>query len=98
MNSDLQDFKYKKLTEKIIEIFYRVYNRLRYGFLEKVHENAMVIEFRDEGICAVLQYAIKVLYKAEVIGAYFADILVDGKVIVDIKAIRDCSRSMRRSC
>jgi len=44
MNADNQDFKYTELTEEIIRIFYRVYNKLGYGFLEKVYENAMMIE------------------------------------------------------
>ena len=86
MNTDLQDLKYKELTEKIIEIFYRVYNKLGYGFLEKVYENAMMIEFKKDGIHAVSQFAIKVLYEGETIGEYCADIFVDDKVIVEIKA------------
>ena len=88
MNADNQDFKYKELTEKIIKIFYRVYNNLGYGFLEKVYENAMMIEFKKEGIFAVAQFAIKVFYEGEVIGEYYADILVDNKVIVEIKAAK----------
>ncbi len=88
MNADYQDFKYKELTEKIIKIFYRVYNNLGYGFLEKVYENAMMIEFKKEGIFAVAQFAIKVFYEGEVIGEYYADILVDNKVIVEIKAAK----------
>ncbi|KAF5436150.1 PD-(D/E)XK nuclease superfamily protein [Candidatus Methanophagaceae archaeon] len=44
MNADNQDFKYTVLTEEIIRIFYRVYNKLGYGFLEKVYENAMMME------------------------------------------------------
>ena len=88
MNADCQDFKYKGLTEEIIEIFYRVYNKLGYGFLEKVYENAMMIELKRAGIPAVSQFAIKVLYEGEVIGEYYADILVDNKVIVEIKAAR----------
>ncbi len=86
MNTDSQDLKYKALTEKIIKIFYDVYNKLRYGFLEKVYENAMMIEFGKEGIPATSQSPIKVLYEKQVIGEYFADILVDEKVIVEIKA------------
>ena len=88
MNADNQDFKYKELTEKIIEIFYRVYNKLGYGFLEKVYENAMMIELKKEGFSAVSQYAIKVFYEGEVIGEYYADILVDNNVIVEIKAAK----------
>ena len=88
MNADYQDFKYQELTEKIIEIFYRVYNKLGYGFLEKVYENAMMIEFRKEGIHAVSQFAIKVFYENQIIGEYYADLLVDDKVIVEIKAAK----------
>ena len=88
MNTDYQDIKYKALTEKIFKIFYRVYNKLGYGFLERVYENAMMIEFKKEGIPAVQQSAIKVLYENSIIGEYFADILVDDKVIVELKASR----------
>ena len=89
MNTDFQDSKYKPLTEKIIKIFYKVYNNLGYGFLEKVYENAMMLDFKKENIPAVSQYAIKVFYEDEIVGEYFADILVDGKVIVEIKAARN---------
>ncbi len=88
MDADKQDFKSKELTEKIIEIFYRVYNKLGYGFLEKVYENAMMKEFKTADIPAVSQYAINVVYEDEIIGEYFADILVDNKVIVEIKAAK----------
>ncbi len=88
MNADYQDFKYKELTENIIKIFYRVYNKLGYGFLEKIYENAMMIEFRREGIPAVPQSPIKVFYEGEIIGEYYADILADNKVIVEIKAAK----------
>jgi len=89
MNTDDQDIKYKELTEKIIGLFYKVYNKLGYGFLEKVYENAMVIEFKKEGIPAVAQFPIKVLYEEESVGEYYADILVATKVIVEIKATRN---------
>ena len=88
MNADIQDFKHAELTEKIINIFYRVYNKLGYGFLEKVYENAMMIELKKEGILAIAQAPIRVLYDNEIIGEYYADILVDDKVIVEIKAAR----------
>jgi len=88
MNADYLDFKHKELTEKIINIFYQVYNKLGYGFLEKVYENAMMIRFRKDGIPAVAQAPIRVLYEGECIGEYYADILVDNKVIVEIKAIK----------
>ena len=73
MNTDLQDLKYKALTEKIIKIFYRVYNKLGYGFLKKVYENAMMIELGEEKIPATSQSPIKVMYEKQVIGEYFAE-------------------------
>jgi len=88
-DADYQDFKYKELTEKIIEIFYRVYNKLGYGFLEKVYENAMMIEFKKENISAVSQSAIKVLYEGEIVGQYFADVLILGKIIEETKAVKN---------
>jgi GxxExxY protein len=88
MNTDFHDLKHKELTEKIIKIFYKVYNKLGYGFLEKVYENALMLEFKRESILAISQSAIKVLYDIEIVGEYFADILVDNKVIVEIKAAR----------
>ncbi len=89
MNADYQDFKYVELTEKIIEIYYRVYNKLGYGFLEKIYKNAMMIEFKKENISAVSQSAIRVLYEGEIVGEYFADILISDKIIVEIKAAKN---------
>ncbi len=88
MNTDYEAVKCKELTEKIINIFYRVYNKLGYGFLEKVYENAMMIELKKAGIPTASQSPIKVFYESEIIGEYFADILVDDKVIVEIKAAK----------
>ena len=89
MNIDYKESKYKELTEKIIGIFYKVYNNFGYGFLENVYEYAMMIDFKKENIPAVSQYAIKVFYEDEIVGEYFADILVDDKVIVEIKAVKN---------
>ena len=74
------------LTEDIIKVFYRVYNTLGYGFLEKVYENAMMIEFKREGLPAIQQSPINVVYSDQIVGQYFADMIVDEKVIVEIKA------------
>ena len=86
MNTDPTEVKQKELTEKIIGIFYKVFNALGYGFLEKVYENAMLIELERERVPVISQAPIKVSYEGKVVGEYFADMLVDGKVIVEIKA------------
>jgi len=78
--------KHETLTEKIIKSFYRVYNKLGYGFLEKVYENALMIEFKKEGLSVVQQASINVIYENEAIGQYFADIIVEDKVVIEIKA------------
>ena len=91
MNAEKSDFKHQELTEKIIKLFYKVYNKLGYGFLEKVYENAMMIELKIENIPASAQAPIQVIYDDEVIGDYYADILVDNKVIVELKAVRNLS-------
>ena len=88
MNADLSNIKHQEITDKVIKIFYKVYGQLGYGFLEKVYTNAIMIELKKEGIPAIAQSPIKVIYEKEVVGEYFADILVDIKVIVEIKAAR----------
>jgi GxxExxY protein len=80
--------KHKDITELIIKAFYTVYNTLGYGFLEKVYENAMVIELRKLGLEVIPEACIKVYYNSKVVGEYFADLLVAGAVIVEIKAVR----------
>ncbi len=68
MNADYLDFKHKELTDQIIKVFYRVYSKLGYGFLERVYENAMMIELKKEGIPAFSQSPVKVVYDGEAIG------------------------------
>jgi len=74
------------ITNRIIASFYKVYNTLGYGFLEKVYENAMMVELRKAGLTARQQQNIKVFYDSEEVGDYYADILVNDLVIVELKA------------
>ena len=74
------------ITDKIINAFYKVNNDLWYGFLEKVYENAIVIELKKSGCSVVQQSKIEVYYEQENVGNYYADLLVDDKVIVELKA------------
>lgn len=78
--------KHEALTEKIIRSFYKVYNTLGYGFLEKVYENAMMIELRKLGLTALSQQPVEVFYEEENVGYYVADIIVENLVIVELKA------------
>ena len=79
-------YKHGELTQKIIGAAYTVYNALGCGFLEKVYENAMVMELRGLGLPAKQQHAITVFYRGSVVGDYMADLIVDDKVIVELKA------------
>ncbi len=74
------------LTNKIIRCFYTVYNTLGYGFLEKVYENALMLELRKSGLSAEKQKPIQVHYGDMIVGEYFADILVNELVILELKA------------
>lgn len=79
------------ITNKIICCFYGVYNKLGYGFLEKVYEKALLIELQKMGLKAQCQYPISVFYDGEIIGEYFADLFVDETVIVEIKSAKNIS-------
>jgi len=74
-----------ELTGKIIKAFYDVYNQLGYGFLENVYENALVHELRKRGHSVTQQAPISVRYDTIIVGEYFADMLVDGTVIIELK-------------
>ncbi len=84
-------FRHDDITDKIIEAFFRVYNALGYGFLEKVCENALMVELKRLGLSAVAQFPIRVKYANELVGEYFADILVADLVIIEIKATETIS-------
>ncbi len=80
------NFKHSDLTEKIIRAFYKVYNTLGYGFLEKVYENALSIELSKAGLLHSKQHPVDVYYDDEKVGSYFADIIVEDSVIIELKA------------
>jgi len=80
------DYQYSDLTNKIIHCFYNVYNSLGYGFLEKVYENSLMLELKQNGLFVVQQMPIKVSYKEQPVGNYFADLIVENKIILELKA------------
>ena len=81
--------KYQELTENIIKAAYTVHNTLGCGFLEKVYQNAMVIELAKRGIKADSQKSIKVSYEGQTVGDYVCDLIVDNKVILELKAVKE---------
>ena len=81
-----ENYKHSHLTEKILKAYYNVYNKLGYGFLEKVYENAMIIELLKLDLECKKQKPIDVYYDEKKVGEYFADIIVNDKVIIELKA------------
>jgi GxxExxY protein len=81
--------KYERETGLCIKAFYNVYNALGYGFLEKVYENAMLIEIRKFGLYGLTQVPIKVHYSGYLVGDYFADIIVNNVLIIELKAMEN---------
>ena len=81
------DYKHSELTEKVIKAAYEVYNELGFGFLEKVYENALASELKNQGLSVIQQRTIEVYYKQNIVGEYFADLLIDEKVIVEVKSV-----------
>jgi GxxExxY protein len=77
---------YQDLSDRIIKCFYEVYNTLGYGFLEKVYENALYIELCSSGLNCARQKKIEVFYKNNLIGEYYADFIVEDKIILELKA------------
>jgi len=86
---DAARYKHSDLTKQIIGIFYEVYNILGYGFLERVYENALVIRLRKAGFTVAQQQPIKVYFDGVVVGEYFADLVVNGLIILEIKAVKE---------
>ena len=73
-------------TAQIINSFYKVYNVLGYGFLEKVYQNSLLVELRKKGFYCEKSYPIEVYYMGEKVGFYIADILVENIIVIEIKA------------
>jgi GxxExxY protein len=76
------------ITYQIRGAIFEVNRVLGHGYLEKVYEKALMIELRNRGLGVVNQVPLKVTYKEEIVGDYFADLLVEGRVIVEIKAVK----------
>ena len=77
---------YEAVTDLIISAYYKVFNSLGCGFLEKVYENAILMELTERGFSVAQQQKINVHYKGAVVGEYFADLVVNDKVIIELKA------------
>ena len=88
---DKINYKHSDLSEQIIKAFYKVYNTLGYGFLEKVYENAIFIELESIGLNVRKQEPIKVYYEEKEVGVYFADLIINDTIIIELKATESLS-------
>lgn len=88
LDKGLVDHNLNELTEQVIKAFYKVYNSLGYGFLEKVYVNSLILELQKNNISAAIQHPIEVRYDGSPVGEYFADILVNNCIIIEVKAAK----------
>ena len=84
--------KHEDITKKILSSAFKVHKKLGFGFLEKVYKNAMLFELKKSGLKAEPEKPIKIYYESEEVGDYFADLIVEDKVIVELKAVEDLNK------
>jgi GxxExxY protein len=89
MYADQRGLKYAELTERLIGIFFNLYNEIGHGFLESVYEQAFSVVLAENNIFFQRQIAIPVWFHGQKIGEFRADLLVDSKVLIELKAGRD---------
>ena len=85
----MENLKHSETTGQIIKAFYKVYNTLGYGFLERIYENALFLELQEMNLKVARQAPIQVFYKNQAVGEYFADLIVENCVIVELKAVEN---------
>ena len=88
MNTPSLGLKHSDLTEKIIGIFYDVYNELGHGFLELTYAEALVVALKEAGLSAAREVPVPVWFRGRKVGQYYADMVVDGVVLLELKAAR----------
>lgn len=87
------NYLHSDITGLIIKAYYKVYNTLGFGFLERVYENAILIELKKQGLKCEPQRQIDVFYEGQNVGLYFADIVVNDVVIIELKAVENVAKS-----
>jgi GxxExxY protein len=84
------------ITERIIQAFFRVYNELGFGFLESIYQNALIVALGKLGLTAKREVPIEVFYEGVGVGTFRYDVLVEGKVLVEVKAAERISEADER--
>ncbi|MCI0472963.1 MAG: GxxExxY protein, partial [Ignavibacteria bacterium] len=88
METNEENYKFSDITEKIIREALFVHNELGYGFLEKVYENALILRLKKQNLDVRQQVPINVYFEKTLVGEYTADLLVENKVIAELKAVQ----------
>src|SRR5581483_3460303 len=86
--SERQQLKYGELSSSILKIFYEVYNELGHGFLESVYRKSMAIALSDQGISVASEVPVPVFFRERIVGEFRADLLVEDKIILELKSAR----------
>ena len=81
------NYLHSELSEQILASYYKVYNTLGFGFLEKVYENSLMIELTERNLLCYQQQPIEVRYFEAIVGEYYADLVVENKIIIELKAV-----------
>jgi GxxExxY protein len=89
MDTSPVGLKHAELTEKIIGVFYDVYNELGYGFLESTYFEAMALALEDAGLTVTREFPVPVWFRGRKVGQYFADLMVEGCVLLELKTARN---------
>ena len=89
INADERRLKLSEISKKIIGCAFEVANKLGCGFLEKVYENALAHELRKRGLSVQQQFPVQVNYDGALVGEYVADLMVEGCVLVELKAVKE---------
>jgi GxxExxY protein len=85
----MSEYKYEQITGQIINAAHTVHNSLGYGFLEKIYQNSLLIELKNRGLQVETQKPVTVYYSGKSVGEYFVDLVVEGKVIVEVKSVEN---------
>ena len=98
MRADDRGWPFEEITETVIGAAYRVSNELGVGFLERVYENALALELRESGLQAQQQKPVQVAYRGTIVGDYVVDLLVEDKVVLELKHAKGISEAHLAQC
>lgn len=88
MNADERRYKHDEVTREVIKVFFDVYNDLGYGFVESVYQEAMALTLVSEGLFVERESPLEVHFRGKVIGVFRADLVVNGSILVELKALK----------